>query len=888
MNRHEDDLLNRAVDELRNAKPDQEDFATSASRVAGRLGIAMDTRADLRQIESCDDVRRLFIAYRDGSLSEARSLLVKAHLHDCGDCLRRFRSEGDAAVDWSAPKAAAVHARPSASAAWPARRLGWSLAFAGALAICLTFVYRAYWQVPPGVRAEVQSIDGAAFVISDTSQRTLSAGAELHEGDRLRTDGGSRAVIKLADGSTVEMNERSELAVGARGRSMTVALNGGAVIVQAAKRTSGHLYVKTPDCRVAVTGTVFSVDSGIKGSRVAVLKGAVQVMHSGEDTTLQAGDQLATNDNLRPEPLDQQIAWSQNRDQYIALVAQLAALQHRIEKIPFPGSRYTSDLLDRVPAQTHFYLSVPNLGEFLSQANTIFHDQLSQSPELQQWWDHAHKGNTADLDALVSKLHDVSQYLGDEVVLVGFSEGDRPAFAVLADVRRSGLDSMLKAELASIPQAKFTVLDENSLAAMSVSAKDERGGYALVRPHEVVFSGSVAALRLMNERLNAGSSGFAQSQFGRQITAAYGRGAGIILAADLHQMMTEAQAHPRRDRSSDNDFQSGGHKSGRYLVAGNKELEASGLNGVQYLIAEHRETNGAPENHLNLEFSGTRQRVASWLAAPAPIGSLDFVSPNAALVAAGLTKDPKEIADDIIAMAAEKGHAIEGQNAEEEQLESSIRNNLIANLGGDFLVSLDGPVLPTPSWKVVIEVRDPGRIEDTLEQLTQVVDEHQNGKDAHEIRIESATANGQKFYAVKDLTAGNVIAQYTFVDGFMIIAPNRALLMQALETHANGNSLARSAAFKALLPKDDSENCSAVAYQNLSPVLTPLLSQVGSASADTIRKLAADSKPTAVCAWGREDRIEAASDSRLFGFDFLTLGTLLDSRNKLAQRHVTE
>ena len=37
------------------------------------------------------------------------------------------------------------------------------------------------------------------------------------------------------------------------------------------KRTSGHLYVKTPDCRVAVTGTVFSVDSGMKGSRVAVL-----------------------------------------------------------------------------------------------------------------------------------------------------------------------------------------------------------------------------------------------------------------------------------------------------------------------------------------------------------------------------------------------------------------------------------------------------------------------------------------------------------------------------------------------------------------------------------------------------------------------------------------
>jgi ferric-dicitrate binding protein FerR (iron transport regulator) len=60
--------------------------------------------------------------------------------------------------------------------------------------------------------------------------------------------------------------------VGARGHDMTVALENGAVIVQAAKRTSGHLYVKTPDCRVAVTGTVFSVNFGLKGSRVAVLR----------------------------------------------------------------------------------------------------------------------------------------------------------------------------------------------------------------------------------------------------------------------------------------------------------------------------------------------------------------------------------------------------------------------------------------------------------------------------------------------------------------------------------------------------------------------------------------------------------------------------------------
>jgi len=122
----------------------------------------------------------------------------------------------------------------------------------------------------------------------------------------------------------------------------------------------------------------------------------------------------------------------------------------------------------------------------------------------------------------------------------------------------------------------------------------------------------------------------------------------------------------------------------------------------------------------------------------------------------------------------------------------------------------------------------------------------------------------------------------------MIVAPSRALLIQALQAYSTGNSLANSAAFKALLPREANENYSAVAYQNLSPVLTPLLTQVSGETADAVRKLAADARPTAVCARGEESRIEAASDSRLFGFDFLTLETLIHSGNKHAATSVRE
>jgi hypothetical protein len=186
----------------------------------------------------------------------------------------------------------------------------------------------------------------------------------------------------------------------------------------------------------------------------------------------------------------------------------------------------------------------------------------------------------------------------------------------------------------------------------------------------------------------------------------------------------------------------------------------------------------------------------------------------------------------------------------EEKLQINFREDLAANLGGDFLLSLDGPVLPTPSWKAVIEVNDSDRLEQTLERLTEAIRKQADANPAHSITIEPSDAGGQRYYSVQDTVTGNVVAQYTYANGYMIVAPSRALLIQALQTYSTGNSLANSTAFKALLPKDTNENYSAVAYQNLSPVLTPLLAQLSGDTADAVRKLAADARPTAICARG--------------------------------------
>ena len=864
MKNREDVILDQAAQAMRAGRPEPGQISTAAEKVAQRLGIPFSEGATL---ESCDDMLPLLAAYKAGKLPESRALLVEAHLRECGVCLRRYHS-GSGAVDWSAPKVMTARAvtRPKAVQTVRPWRMAWAMAASLAVAAAGLYLYKAYWQVPAGVRAEVQSIDGSASLISATGARLVMAGAQLHEGDELRTSGASRAVLRLSDGSTVEMNERSEVGIGARGRNMTLALDHGAVIVRAAHRSSGHLYVNTEDCRVAVTGTVFSVNAGIKGSRVAVVQGAVDVSHAGSHATVHAGDEYTTSQSLAPEPVSEQVQWSPNRDQYIELLAELSVLQHKIAQIPLPQPRYTSDLLGRMPQDTQLYVSIPNLGDFVTQAKAIFEDQLKQSPVLQQWWNRGNDNKTAELDELVNKLHDLSQYIGDEMVIVALKQQTGPGFAVVADVQRGGLADLLKQEFGTGSHQPLTVLDEAALNAAS-GASEGKGAYALVRAKEVVFSNSIGALKAVDAQLNAGSSGFAATDFGQQITAAYSRGAGIILAADLHQMMMSAEERGRRNPKGD------------------AFLAQSGIGGVRYLIAEHRETNGGTQNHLNLQFAGDRQRVASWLGAPAAVGSLDFVSPNAALAVAGVSKDPAQIVDDMVAMMSSDKNGADNLNKAQAELGIDIRNDLAGNLGGEFLFALDGPVLPTPSWKAVIEVRDSARFETTLERLAQAIQNHvQSGdmedKHAHGITIDSVQAGAQTFHVVHDSVSGAEIAEYTFANGYMIIAPTRALLMDALHTHATGDSLGRSASFKALLPVDQNENYSAVAYQNLGPVLTPLLSNLGGDAAAAMQKLAADSHPTAICAWGKNARIEIASNSNLFGFDFLTLGKLLAAEKK--------
>ena len=62
-------------------------------------------------------------------------------------------------------------------------------------------------------------------------------------------------------------DEFRQFSITKNAQGTTIHLNRGAIIVEAAKQDKGHLFVDTGDSLVSVTGTVFSVNSGTKGSR---------------------------------------------------------------------------------------------------------------------------------------------------------------------------------------------------------------------------------------------------------------------------------------------------------------------------------------------------------------------------------------------------------------------------------------------------------------------------------------------------------------------------------------------------------------------------------------------------------------------------------------------
>lgn len=810
----------------------------AADRVWRRVTEEYAVAAGPARLRGCADFQALIPAYLGESLAEARRLLFEDHTHHCVACRRALEEQRTGEVR-------TMPARPAARPMAPVWR--WAMAAGVVLAAGLGTVALFSTVIRPGgPSAVVASVDGAFYRVTDQGTTLLSAGAQIGEGTDVRTARGTHAVVRLTDGSLVELNERTDLSVGRGRRGSTVHLHRGNVIVQAAKQGWRRLEVATPDCLVTVKGTIFAVSRGTKGSRVSVVEGTVKVDEQQQTTMLHAGDQVETSVNLAATPVKDEVSWSKNAAQYLALLGELSALQKKIEQIPRPGLRYQTKLAQYLPENTVIYAAIPNLGSTLAEATQMFEQRVQESAVLREWWNQV---ASQKLRLIVDKVRPFSEYLGDEIV-------------VAAPLGTRGVgEPMLVAEARRPDLAQFL---EQQFTAMGAGSN---GPLMMIRNNLLVAAAGGGPLAEAADRIDGRAAGrFAQTPFYQRIAQAYQSGAGWLFAADLEQiLLRNVTEHKTKHKTK------------------HKALAQSGLSDVKYLVVERRDAGGKTENRAALGFAHQPQGIISWLAAPGPMGSLEFVSANASFATSFVIKNPGTLLKELIDTS-------QTQNADAAQMLAqfqaatgvNLEYDVAGSLGSDLTVAMDGPLVPTPFWKVVMEVYDQARLQTSIEKLVDYTSKQPEVK-AGTVQLSKSQVNSRTYYALKSSKAPMEV-HYTYVDSYLLAAPSDDLLTQAIQNRAVGNTLTQSASFRALLPVDGRANFSALMYQNVAAALGPLADQLKSTGGvltpeqqKAIDALTANRVPTLIYAYSEPDRIVVATTGSLFG---LNLDTLLGVTGK--------
>ena len=835
-------LLDEAVREIRDRKADP----VLAKEAADRVWTTLSRRdpdnsrprpVDLRVVGDCDEFRGLIRPYLKSELSEPRSLLLEDHLSQCFSCRREVQI-GRNGVEAALPV-------PYPSAGWP-RKVWLGLAAAAVVLVALSLGRLGLWErllpVPQGPVALVEVLDGSLFNVSGGSGETLQNGQRVMAGKDLRTARDSGAVLTLRDGSIVELGERAEVTIQETRSGRTIDLRRGNIIVQAATQRDGFLNVKTVDCLVQVKGTVFSVSRGLKGSRISVIEGVVLIESRGKRHQLTAGQQMSTRENLTSVPVEKEIAWSRNLEEHIAVLHQLTSLQEELEEELTPGLTFSTSLLSLAPEDAVLYASLPNLSGGMVEAYELFERRVQESSELQSWWGQTGIEDRALLEDLLRRIQTLGNLLGPELVVwFEMGESSQPEDLILISeaAEATALLGALEQEVnAANAEAGVEVL---RLVSDPSQLSTESAAQLHLMVWQGLFATSPSAASL--QRLAAAPS--RPTPFLERIAQAYEQGVGFLVAVDLERIMTgqvnsdEAQA-----------------------------LGEAGLMDTRFFLVEQKPSGDDIETRAVLTFARERRGIASWLATPAPMGALDFVSADAHLAGAFVIKDPVLMVEDILGFM--QGIAPETlQELAAFQMERGVDiQHFVAPIGGEIVFALDGPVLPSPSWKMVLEVYDPAAFQETLDWVIEELNMELlgAGKAGLELLIESSS--GHVFYS---LIAGDSARKvhYVFVDGYLMVGPSRALLLNAIGQRETGYTLAHTERFQELLPADGMASVSGLLFQDIGKILGSLaelgeLSGVSAEQEDLLVTLLSGMEPTLFYAYGGEDQITLASTASQF------------------------
>jgi len=796
-----EDRLNKALDAMRNEEAAASDLAAAQARVWRQLA---GTPAG-----ACTEFRPALRDYLDGKLAEARRLLMEDHLGRCADCRKAFAEmKGERTV------VVMPAARRPALNRWQR----WAIA-AGVAAAAL---YLGRDRVdtllaPSGPRAVVEVASGDLYRLPEG---TLRQGAAIRDGEVVRTGPGARAVLRLSDGSAVEVNERSELFVNAAWSGQTIHLQRGDVIVQAAKQRHGRLRVQTRDSIASVKGTIFAVSTGMSGSLVTVVEGTVQVTQPGTDKMLTRGQQAASNPGLAATSAGDAVAWSANSEKYLALLGDFATLEKKFAALPTPALRTQPKLLQYLPANPLVYGAIPNLNGTLQQALTLADQQAGDSAVFQEWWS---SGSGAKLKDTLNRMQSVFPMVGDEIVFVLSANGSGGSTAkvpaVIAQVL-PGEQAGLTTALAGLPGVQFKVTDQLLLV-----------------------SDSTADLQWLEANLGQGAS----SAFAAAITQRYQQGVGWLIAVDLADLPKNQGARPAHT-----------------------VLDAQAM---KYLFFEQRTAQGVEENRATLAFKGARTGFASWIASKGAGGAAEYITSDAVLAFSASTLTSSQMYQELVARISQVNPEFPAKLQEiQTKLGVNIADDVASALGTDFAFGIETPTLPVPGWVMTAEVYKPASVDASIAKLAAAFNAELGAANrSKSIVVGQETANGQLWHTMKSGATKQQVA-WTYNQGYLIVSNDIGLGTKAIQTKAGGFQLVHSAAFTAQMPSGLSVSPAGFAWLNTKGALTSLLAKIPNPA---LQKLAADRDPVLVVLNADTEQLQLASRTRITSLvlDLMTTGS---------------
>jgi hypothetical protein len=405
--------------------------------------------------------------------------------------------------------------------------------------------------------------------------------------------------------------------------------------------------------------------------------------------------------------LQPEIPVADDLKKYPGLLAELTHLVEALKNtVQFPSVRTESSFLPRLPMATTYYVALPNYGETAHQAAATMRQELQASAVLRDWWQHGELSSAGPklLDSL-EKFYEFSQYLGDEVIVSGETGGiyEKGAASrkllIVAALREPGFKNVLEQILKEGPsetRSAVRVLDLQQLAEANGGSGAEQL-VVLVRPDFVIAAQSLEALRGFNTFLDSKTTDFASTPFGQRLTEAYQGGTSALMAADLHTILNQIQPGTQQNQ---------------------KIFERSGLKDAKYAVWEYRHRAQGSDGQMELSFVGPRHGIASWLAAPAPLGSLEFVSSQAAIVGSVHLKNLGEIFDDIKDISSSSNpNALANLTQTEKAMHISVRDDLLSLLPGEITVEAEGFGQPKPDWKIILRTSDADHLQQTLAKM---------------------------------------------------------------------------------------------------------------------------------------------------------------------------